>query len=114
MSLPSPEAHPYLFHNLIPPGRLNLMGTIRKPEVNGPGCRTVVWVQGCSRACGGCLNPASWKVVEINQLVSVGQLLELILSEPSHEGVTFSGGEDSRVGRSGAAGEGAWTQCHVV
>jgi len=68
------------------------MGTIKKSEVNGPGSRAVVWVQGCSRACGGCFNPASWEF-EINQLVSIETVVELVLSEPSHEGVTFSGGE---------------------
>jgi anaerobic ribonucleoside-triphosphate reductase activating protein len=84
--------HPYLSRNLIPPGYLNLMGTIKKSEVNGPGSRAVVWVQGCSRACGGCFNPASWEF-EINQLLPIEEVVDLVLSEPSHEGVTFSGGE---------------------
>jgi len=92
MTLSHPTVHPYLSRNLIPPGHLNLMGTIKKSEVNGPGSRAVVWVQGCSRACGGCFNPASWEF-EINQLVSIETVVELVLSEPSHEGVTFSGGE---------------------
>ncbi|RME55891.1 MAG: 4Fe-4S cluster-binding domain-containing protein, partial [Deltaproteobacteria bacterium] len=26
-------------------------------EVNGPGRRAVVWVQGCSLGCPGCFNP---------------------------------------------------------
>ena len=68
------------------------MGTIKRSEVNGPGSRAVVWVQGCSRACGGCFNPASWEF-EINQLVSIDEVVEIVLSEPIHEGVTFSGGE---------------------
>ncbi len=88
----SPSTHPYLSRNLIPPGYLNLMGTIKKSEVNGPGCRAVVWVQGCSRACQGCFNEASWEF-EINQLVSIDEVVDFVLSEPSHEGVTFSGGE---------------------
>ncbi|RZM78768.1 radical SAM protein [Leptolyngbya iicbica LK] len=92
MSLSTTTSHPYLSRNLIPSRHLNLMGTIKKSEVNGPGCRAVVWVQGCARACGSCFNPASWEF-EINQLVSIDQVVELILSEPSHEGVTFSGGE---------------------
>ncbi len=84
--------HPYRDRNLIPPGYLNLMGTIKKSEVNGPGLRAVVWVQGCSRACGGCFNPASWDF-EINHLVAIDEVVDIILSEPNHEGVTFSGGE---------------------
>jgi anaerobic ribonucleoside-triphosphate reductase activating protein len=76
----------------IPPGYLNIMGYVDESEVNGPGCRAVVWVQGCLRECPGCFNPASWSF-EINQLVSVDHLVEQILDNPRNEGVTFSGGE---------------------
>ncbi|MDB9528722.1 4Fe-4S single cluster domain-containing protein [Oscillatoria sp. CS-180] len=76
----------------IPPGFLNTMGYVDRSEVNGPGCRAVVWVQGCLRACPGCFNPASWSF-EPNQLITIDDLVERILSEPRNEGVTFSGGE---------------------
>ncbi|HEY9652092.1 MAG TPA: 4Fe-4S single cluster domain-containing protein [Coleofasciculaceae cyanobacterium] len=76
----------------IPSGYLNIMGYIDESEVNGPGCRAVVWVQGCSRACSACFNPASWSF-EINQLIAVDELVGKILSNPRNEGVTFSGGE---------------------
>ncbi|BCL35066.1 4Fe-4S single cluster domain-containing protein [Nostoc sp. MS1] len=76
----------------IPPGYLNIMGYIDESEVNGPGCRAVVWVQGCPRECPGCFNPDSWPF-EVNQLVSVDSLVEQILSKPQNQGVTFSGGE---------------------
>jgi anaerobic ribonucleoside-triphosphate reductase activating protein len=76
----------------IPPGYLNIMGYVDESEVNGPGCRAVIWVQGCLRECPGCFNPASWSF-EINQLVSVDSLVEKILDNPRNEGVTFSGGE---------------------
>lgn len=76
----------------IPPGYLNIMGYVDESEVNGPGCRAVVWVQGCVRECGGCFNPASWSF-EINQLISVEELVSKILSNPNNTGVTFSGGE---------------------
>ena len=92
MTSSSAAPHPYLSRDLIPSGHLNLMGTIKKSEVNGPGSRAVIWVQGCSRACSSCFNPASWEF-EINQLVPIEQIVDFILSEPSHEGVTFSGGE---------------------
>ena len=71
---------------------LNIMGYVDESEVNGPGCRAVVWVQGCKRECPGCFNPASWSF-EINQLIAVDELAEQILSNPRNEGVTFSGGE---------------------
>ncbi|MDJ0618119.1 MAG: 4Fe-4S single cluster domain-containing protein [Calothrix sp. MO_192.B10] len=76
----------------IPAGYLNIMGYIDESEVNGPGCRAVVWVQGCLRECPSCFNPDSWSF-EINQLITVEALAEKILSNPRNTGVTFSGGE---------------------
>jgi anaerobic ribonucleoside-triphosphate reductase activating protein len=76
----------------VPSGYLNIMGYVDESEVNGPGSRAVIWVQGCKRECGGCFNPNSWSF-EINQLESVDSLAEKILSKPGNTGVTFSGGE---------------------
>lgn len=84
------EASPALTE--IPSGHLNIMGYVDESEVNGPGCRAVIWVQGCPRECPGCFNPDSWSF-EINQLISVETLAEKILSNPRNQGVTFSGGE---------------------
>ena len=84
--------NPYLELIEIPAGYLNIMGYVDESEVNGPGCRAVIWAQGCLRECRVCFNPASWSF-EINQLISVDSLVQKILSNPSHEGVTFSGGE---------------------
>ncbi len=76
----------------IPPGHLNIMGYVNRSEVNGPGSRAVVWVQGCLRECPGCFNPESWSF-EPNQLITIDDLVDRILRETSNEGVTFSGGE---------------------
>ncbi|HIK12688.1 MAG TPA: radical SAM protein [Oscillatoriaceae cyanobacterium M33_DOE_052] len=76
----------------IPEGYLNVMGYVDESEVNGPGSRAVVWVQGCDRHCTGCFNTASWPF-EINQLMAVDELAEKIISNPGNSGVTFSGGE---------------------
>ncbi len=76
----------------IPTGHLNIMGYVNESDVNGPGCRAVVWVQGCLLHCPGCFNPASWSFEE-NQIVAVGDLAERILANPKNQGVTFSGGE---------------------
>ncbi|MBW4467760.1 MAG: radical SAM protein [Pegethrix bostrychoides GSE-TBD4-15B] len=86
------HTNPYLQLLEIPPGYLNIMGYVDESEVNGPGCRAVIWMQGCLRECPGCFNPASWSF-EINQLVAVDTLVEKILSNPLNQGVTFSGGE---------------------
>ncbi|NJM65706.1 MAG: radical SAM protein [Acaryochloris sp. RU_4_1] len=76
----------------IPHGYLNIMGYVDESEVNGPGCRAVVWVQGCHRACPGCFNPDSWSFA-INQFMVVETLIQKILSNPRNQGVTFSEGE---------------------
>ncbi|MEB3311308.1 MAG: 4Fe-4S single cluster domain-containing protein [Snowella sp.] len=76
----------------IPTGYLNLMGYVDESNVNGPGSRAVVWVQGCLRECPGCFNPASWAFAE-NQLMSVEEVAQKILRNPNNQGVTFSGGE---------------------
>jgi anaerobic ribonucleoside-triphosphate reductase activating protein len=76
----------------IPAKHLNIMGYVDESQVNGPGTRAVVWIQGCKRECDGCFNPASWSF-EINQLISVDDLANKILSHPKNQGVTFSGGE---------------------
>ncbi len=86
------KTNPYFELIEIPAGYLNIMGYVDESEVNGPGCRAVVWLQGCARACHGCFNPASWPF-EINQLMSIDALVKRILSHPQNEGVTFSGGE---------------------
>ncbi|PSB34906.1 4Fe-4S single cluster domain-containing protein [Stenomitos frigidus] len=87
-----PANNPYLSLLEIPPGYLNIMGYVDESEVNGPGCRAVIWVQGCLRECPGCFNPASW-TFEMNQLMAVDTLVQKILSNPHNTGVTFSGGE---------------------
>jgi anaerobic ribonucleoside-triphosphate reductase activating protein len=76
----------------IPAGYLNLMGYVDESQVNGPGSRAVVWVQGCLRHCPGCFNPNSWSF-ETNQLISIDSLAHQILRNPHNTGVTFSGGE---------------------
>lgn len=76
----------------IPPNHLNIMGYVDRSEVNGPGRRAVVWLQGCLRECPGCFNPASWSFEE-NQYISMTDLVNRILNNSENEGVTFSGGE---------------------
>jgi anaerobic ribonucleoside-triphosphate reductase activating protein len=84
--------NPSLALTEIPPDHLNIMGYVDESEVNGPGYRAVVWVQGCPRECAGCFNPESWSF-EINQLIAVDTLAENILKNKRNTGVTFSGGE---------------------
>lgn len=66
-------------------------------EVNGPGKRCVVWVQGCPKRCPGCWNPEFLSFEKTTNTVSAKELVTMI-SKATHgfhdiEGVTFSGGE---------------------
>lgn len=60
--------------------------------VNGPGRRFVIWFQGCSIRCSGCINPDLWDekgglIMDVNEVLSRIKMAEEI------EGVTFTGGE---------------------
>jgi len=60
--------------------------------VDGPGVRTVVFLQGCTRKCDGCQNPTTWdknlgKIVEIDSVVSE------LETKCKNRKITISGGE---------------------
>lgn len=63
--------------------------------VDGPGIRTVVFLNGCNLRCKFCHNPETWKMKAQNYTVS--DIVEKVLrSKPyfkDNGGVTFSGGE---------------------
>ena len=71
---------------------LNLAGFLARSTVNGPGIRSVVWVQGCPLHCRDCFNTASWSFSP-NRKVSPVDLADCILEINGIDGVTFSGGE---------------------
>jgi len=71
---------------------LSLGCFLARSEVNGPGIRAVVWVQGCPHRCEGCFNPQFQPFYPAQQ-IPVHDLLQGILSLPDINGVTFSGGE---------------------
>ncbi len=61
-------------------------------DILGPGIRAVVWVQGCSLHCDGCIAPETWSK-ESGSLVDPHVLAETILKNETIEGITVSGGE---------------------
>ncbi len=71
---------------------LNVAQTLERSEVNGPGKRFVVWVQGCSFHCAGCWNPDTWEH-RPRRLVDTRELVEQVLRVESIEGITLTGGE---------------------
>jgi anaerobic ribonucleoside-triphosphate reductase activating protein len=88
-----------------PMSMLNLAGFLAKSEVNGPGTRAVVWVQGCPLHCEGCFN-ARFQSFSPAMLTPVDELAGTILALPGIDGVTFSGGEPfAQAGPLAALGE---------
>jgi len=71
---------------------LNLAGFLARSEVNGPGIRAVLWVQGCPRRCEGCFNPQFQPFSPATHAL-VPTLAKTIISLEGIDGVTFSGGE---------------------
>ena len=78
------------------------MGFIHSVEsmglVDGPGIRTVIFLQGCPLRCVYCHNPDTWKICDKNSdEFTPEELLSKILRFKSYYGaeggVTFSGGE---------------------
>jgi anaerobic ribonucleoside-triphosphate reductase activating protein len=71
---------------------LNVADVRHRSQVNGPGLRSVVWVQGCSRKCPGCINPHTHahKPVKLLDPEELGHRLANIRDTI---GLTFSGGE---------------------
>jgi len=59
---------------------------------NGPGKRSVIWVQGCSIGCHGCFNPSTHTGGSPHDLFSVNELVNWVVDQ-SVDGATISGGE---------------------
>ncbi|MBF0177040.1 MAG: radical SAM protein [Magnetococcales bacterium] len=71
---------------------LALFDKVSPVHVLGPGRRAVIWLQGCSLFCRGCLVPESWPV-DGGEVVAVGELTDWVLAQNDIEGITLSGGE---------------------
>lgn len=65
---------------------------LERSTANGPGTRAVVWVQGCTLNCSGCINPETHAEVGGEVWSSLG-LSAHLLELRDLDGVTFSGGE---------------------
>ncbi len=71
---------------------INLAGFLARSSVNGPGIRSVVWVQGCPLHCEGCFNPQFLPFSKAEE-VTPSALADRICAQEPIDGVTFSGGE---------------------
>lgn len=57
----------------------------------GPGTRFVLWTQGCTRRCKGCMTPIS-QDPELGKNIGVSDLTNIII-QSGRDGLTISGGE---------------------
>lgn len=72
---------------------MNIAHIEEQSFIYGPGCRFVIWVQGCSIHCKGCWNKEMWSFKE-RELSSVEELFGRIENEKHLiEGITLLGGE---------------------
>ena len=72
---------------------MNIAHIEKQSFIYGPGCRYVIWTQGCSIRCEGCWNNEMWSF-ESNIILSILQIFEEINAEKEFiEGVTILGGE---------------------
>lgn len=61
-------------------------------EVEGPGRRAALWVQGCPIQCPGCANGATWSF-DRGYFATAEDMFDQIRQQQNIEGVTFIGGE---------------------
>lgn len=74
---------------------VNLASWLPVTEVEGPGRRAALWVQGCQFHCPGCCNPNFLRIAP-RQLVTADALIErLAKAKAKHaiQGLTMLGGE---------------------
>ncbi len=71
---------------------LNLAHACVTEEINGPGRRFTVWVQGCPGTCSGCFNPGL-RPFEPRRHVAPADLAAEAAAAGPLDGVSLSGGE---------------------
>lgn len=72
--------------------KLRIFNILKNTQVEGPGNRYCIWVQGCSHHCKGCQAVHTWSH-KGGTLLIVNDIIEDILKQKDIEGVTFLGGE---------------------
>lgn len=61
-------------------------------HVLGPGCRYVIWTQGCKKSCKGCITPES-REFDRGMEINIENLAADIILNQTINGITISGGE---------------------
>lgn len=60
--------------------------------VDGPGIRTVLYIQGCEQRCEGCHNPNTWNI-DGGKKVTIDSMVDEIVRNSMTKKITISGGE---------------------
>lgn len=71
---------------------LNIYKIIERTEVEGPGVRFCIWVQGCKKHCPECFAKETWEF-GAGQNYTTDEIFSRIMAQKDIEGVTFLGGE---------------------
>lgn len=72
--------------------KLQVAAYLPRSRANGPGRRSVLWVQGCPFRCPGCFNP-DFLPFAGGRVMRAAEVAGWILAEADTEGVSVSGGE---------------------
>jgi anaerobic ribonucleoside-triphosphate reductase activating protein len=72
--------------------KINVARFLSRSQSEGPGWRSVIWVQGCPILCKGCINQEMLPFID-REWTTVDKLAERILAVDDIEGITFLGGE---------------------
>ena len=70
---------------------MNIHAIVNSSYVNGPGNRTVIWTQGCTKGCKNCFNPETWSQ-NVNLNLTPIELYDIIKHNNS-DGLTLTGGD---------------------
>lgn len=71
---------------------MRLAGVIPCSFVDGPGCRYVIFTQGCKHKCKDCQNPQTWNM-DGGTDYTIDTILKDLKSESPIDKVTISGGD---------------------
>lgn len=72
--------------------KIRVAGFIKTSVSDGPGIRSVLFLQGCTRRCPGCHNPELQKQ-NSGTLLNIADLVKFIKRECLNKRITISGGE---------------------
>ena len=72
---------------------MNIAHIEERSYIYGPGCRFVIWTQGCSLRCSGCWNDALWDFRAAHSMSAAAVLAQAAAAGAAIEGITLLGGE---------------------